>query len=142
MADISAANASIALAVQGFPTTFLVGFDVDDAFLTEPVDVAETKVGVDGVLSYGLVFAPIIMEVMLQADSPSVSLFEAWYAIEQVNLVKYPAVAEIRLFSVRRSYSIEGMVLKDYTAFSPVRRVLGPRRFTMHGQPPIISSQF
>lgn len=143
MASISAINSSFVLGVTGLIATPqpLVGYDVDDAFALEPIDVAETKVGVDGLLSAGLVVEPYPMEIVLQADSPSVALFEAWYANMLANLDVLFAFGTIRHTSLGRSYALINGVLKSYSPASSAKRVLQPRRFTIHWQPPIVGVQ-
>lgn len=144
MGSITAVNSSFTIAVTGLfavPQP-LIGYDVDDAFATEPVDVAETKIGVDGLLSAGLVWTPIAMDVVLQADSPSLSLFEAWYAAMVANGDVYFCFGAVRHQSLRRSYALSNGVLKNYTPMSSAKRVLQPRRFQIHWQPPIIGVPF
>ena len=55
MGTITSANAQVMLNVPGvFPTPVqLAGFAADDAFTQDAYDVAETRMGVDGVLSAG-----------------------------------------------------------------------------------------
>ena len=80
MATITSANSVLTLAVNGlFPVPQVIqGYAVDDAFEGEAVQQAEILMGVDGVLSAGKVFVPYKMTIHLQADSPSIFLFDAW----------------------------------------------------------------
>lgn len=82
MSTLTAANSEFILINPSvFAGPVLVqGYMVDDAFGTEDVSPAEAKIGVDGRKSSG--FTPFLtkMLVHIQADSPSIQLFDSWLA--------------------------------------------------------------
>lgn len=90
MRTITSANGKLVLTVRnllGAPVVgpFTVqGFATDDAFATEVADSAEAVMGVDGKMSAG--YTPFITRqtITLQADSPSIDLFDAWLGAQQV----------------------------------------------------------
>ena len=133
MSSISSANAVFMLGVTGLfaAPQQLQGFDVDDAFDAEGLDAAETKIGIDGIVSAGFVYTIAPTTIALQADSPSVSLFEAWYTAERAAQDKYFAFGQILLPSIGRSYTLVNGVLKKYTPFSSAKKMLQPRSFTI-----------
>ena len=99
MASITSANAILALGInQYFPTPQIIqGFAVDDAFESESVQQSEVLMGVDGILSGGKVFVPYKMTIHLQADSPSVFLFDAWRNAQNAALDVFSAFGSISL---------------------------------------------
>jgi hypothetical protein len=131
MASITSANSIYMLAVTGLFTVpqQLQGYDVDDAFATEAIDTAEVKVGVDGILSSGFIFVPSPQTITLQADSSSITLFEAWRAAEVAAKEKYFASGIISLPSLSRKYTLLNGVLTSYVPISDVKKVVQPRKF-------------
>lgn len=77
---ITSANASLSLSIAGvFPVPIPIeGFSTDDAFDTDNVAPTEAVMGVDGKLSGGYTPYPVKLKVVLQADSPSNLIFDAW----------------------------------------------------------------
>jgi hypothetical protein len=136
--SLTASNSSFAIGVVGLfsAPVGLQGYDVDDAFAVGELDTKEAKIGVDGVLSVGIIYQPITTEIFLQADSISVALFEAWYAAEQAAQQEFQAFATIRIPSLSKSYTLPVGYLKDYQPLSSAKRVLQPRRFSCVWQPP------
>lgn len=133
MASITSANAVFLL---GIGTVFpvpqqLQGFATDDAFSTEAVDIAETKMGVDGILSAGFVFQPIKQSITLQADSLSIAMFDAWYAAQKAQRDVFFANAVIRLPSVSRSYTLINGVLSSYMPISDAKKTLDPQKYAI-----------
>ena len=80
--SITAANAIIMMSVPLlFPVPQQIqGFAPDDVIDVEPQEVSETSMGVDGIFTAGFVFVPVKWNINLQADSTSVSFFDAWQA--------------------------------------------------------------
>src|ERR1700692_2768327 len=99
MSNITAANAVYILSIPNvlLAPTQLQGFAADDIFDTEPLEAAETLMGVDGILSAGFVFVRVPQSITLQADSASNVVFDAWWTQEQANKTKYAASGQIRL---------------------------------------------
>ena len=83
--SITSANALIVLTVPGVlaVATQLQGFAADDVFDTDDVEMAATLMGVDGILSGGFVYSMVPWNIALQADSPSMPVFEAWDQAQQ-----------------------------------------------------------
>lgn len=132
MPDITSSNAVFMLSVPlVFPVPQqLQGFSTDDAFDTDSVEPGETKMGVDGIFSAGVVPVQYPMAIALQADSASAFLFEAWNAIEQTPPRQwYPASAIITLISVGRKYACSQGKLMGFTPISGAKKVLQSRTF-------------
>src|SRR5438045_2746386 len=99
MSSLTAATAIYQLAIASiFPTPQqLQGFAADDVFSTDPLESAEVVMGVDGFLSGGFVFREVKQKIVLQADSPSVFVFDQWWQQSQVAREILPATAVVVL---------------------------------------------
>ena len=133
MATITAANSIFLLSVNSvYPVPqMLQGYATDDAFSTEAVEIAETKMGVDGTLSAGFVFQPIKMSVSLQADSASILIFDAWYAAQKAQQDIYWANAIIRIPGTQRSYVLTNGVLTNYMPIPDVKKTLDHLKYAI-----------
>ena len=131
---ITSANSVLMLGVTGLYDTpqQLQGFAQDDAYSMDTVDTAETMIGVDGFLSAGKVFAVKVMNVTLQADSPSNSFFEDWFQAQESAREVYPAFGIVDQASVGRSYTLNNGYLKNYSPMADAKKVMQPRKFQIH----------
>lgn len=130
---LTAANSVLLLTVAGLfdVPQQLQGFATDDITDLDAVAPAETISGVDGKLSGGWVYVPIVQNIMLQADSDSVRLFEDWYNAGQVARETYIAAGSIFLPAVKRGFVMTKGFLTSYTPLPAVKKVLQPRKFTI-----------
>lgn len=119
------------IAASLLPALAGVGFEVqgyasDDAFATDTVDTVEARKGVDNKASFGYLPRLTKQTVTLQADSPSITLFEtlvsAQDAIQEVILLD----GILALPSVGRSYALVQGALTRITPIAPGKRVLEP----------------
>ena len=128
MATITSVNSVLSLAINTyFPVPQVIqGFAVDDAFESESVQQSETLMGVDGILSGGKVFVPYKMTIHLQADSPSVFLFDAWRNAQDADADVYAASGSIVLSSTSMVYTLQNGFLTSATPFPAVKKTLTP----------------
>jgi hypothetical protein len=130
---ITAANATYTITILGlFPTPQQIqGFATDSAFDTESAEMAEVMKGVDGRMSAGWV--PFITQqgVALQADSPSMFIFDQWINIQKVNREIYPASAIISMPSIKVKFTLTNGVLRTGPQIPGTRKVLQPRTFQL-----------
>jgi hypothetical protein len=112
----------------------LQGYAADDVFSTEAVDSVETQMGVDGNLSGGWVPTPKRQTIVLQADSVSSLMFDAWQQAQEAVRDAFIANAIIRLPSLGRSYVCTKGFLTQYMPIPDARRILQPRRFQITWQ--------
>ena len=136
MPDITSANAVFLLSVPlllPVPQQ-LQGFAADDIFDVADVDATETSMGVDGILSGGMVFAPKTMNIALQADSASIGLFDAWYAGQQGAVAAFAAQGTVTFPSIGVSYALLTGFLKRYKPIADAKKMLMPRKFTIEWQ--------
>lgn len=133
MTDITSANSTLTVAVTSLlPVPFNVqGYAADEAFMTDSIDVAETMMGVDGKLSAG--YTPVIvpLTITLQADSPSISLFDSWLGAQEAGRQIFTAVATLTLPSVAKSYIFTKGVLKSVKKFPDGKKVLQPVQYKL-----------
>lgn len=131
MATITSANAVIVITIPSvFPIPQqLQGFAADDVFETDPLESAETLMGVDGRQSAGFVFVPVHQTFALQADSPSVFIFDTWWAAQQIAHEIFTANATILLTSVSKKWAMTNGVLSNYKPLPDAKKVLQPQRF-------------
>lgn len=78
MSTITSANSVFSITVAGlFPVPQqLHGYSADRAWESENVALAETIMGIDGVLSSGFIYSPYPQNISLQADSSSRQIFQ------------------------------------------------------------------
>jgi hypothetical protein len=102
MTTITSANSILSIAVNnlfGSPQ-IIQGYAVDDAFESESVAQSETMMGVDGKLSAGKVYTPYKMTIHLQANSPSIDMFETWRSQQDAQVDVFSASGSIILPAV------------------------------------------
>ncbi len=133
MADITSANSVLTIGIASLfvVPTQLQGFSQDDAYSMGTVETTENFIGVDGVKSSGYIPQLKTMEITLQADSPSISFFEAWYAAQEAAQEPLVAFGALDQPSVGLSYVLTNGTLKDYTPFAQAKKVLQPRKFSI-----------
>lgn len=137
--DITSANSSFRLTPQLsssvlsglLPALAGIGFEVvgyasDDAFATDSVDVVEARKGVDGRASFG--YTPYLTKqtITLQADSPTISIFET--LLGAMNTLRQPILmdGQLGLPSVGRTYALITGALTRSTPIAPAKKVLEP----------------
>lgn len=134
MTDITSANAVLTISPRaagliGAGAFTVEGFASDDAFMADAVDIAEAVMGVDGKMSIGVV--PYITKqlITLQADSPSVSLFETIVGAQ--NTLRQPIILDaiLSLPSVAKSYTFVKGGLTRITPFPPGKKILQPLQY-------------
>ena len=128
MATITSANAVLSLAINNyFPVPQVIqGFAVDDAFESESVQQSEVLMGVYGTLSGGKIFVPYKMTIHLQADSPSVFLFDAWRNAQNAAVDVFSASGSINLPGTSMVYTLNNGFLTSATPFPAVKKTLTP----------------
>lgn len=112
-----------ALAGVGFPVQ---GYASDDAFAVETVDSAEARMGVDGRLSAGYLPRMTKQTITLQADSPSIQLFEALVGAQDTVREIIFLDGVLTLPAISTSYALSKGVLTRLTPIPPAKKVLEP----------------
>ena len=128
MSTVTSANSQLSIAIDNvFPVPVIIqGFAVDDAFEGESVQQSETLMGVDGNLSAGKVFNPYKMTIHLQADSPSVFLFDSWRSSQDAAIDVFAANGTIVMPSTGMIYTLTNGYLTMASPFPAVKKLLQP----------------
>lgn len=124
---LTVANSTLAITVEAlFPQSQRIqGYSADDAFDFENVENGEYSMGIDGNLSAGFVFNEIPFTWTLQADSPSLGLFEQIYQYEVSNRTKLQLEVTLALPGVSKRYDLVKGYMRRYKAPSG-KKVLQP----------------
>lgn len=107
------------------------GYAADAAFATDETDTAEVLLGVDGKMSAGWVPRMYPQTITLQADSPSIDIFDGIVLAQDANKAIYRLSGVITLPGTQRSYTLSRGVLTRHTVIPGAQRVLQPRTFTI-----------
>jgi hypothetical protein len=137
MGTITSASASIVISIPGvLPSDVpLFGFAADDAFMADSFDVAETRMGVDGILSAGFTPSPKPFKVTFQPDSPSIAVFDLWVTTEESNKEKFQATMVVALPTLSKKYEFNVGWLKNAKKLPDAKKVLEPQTYEIHWQP-------
>lgn len=129
--SITSASAILQISVATiFPTPQQIQqFSADNIFEIDELEVAETSMGVDGVLSAGWVWNEVSWNISLQANSPSNALFDQWYQAEQTAQDKYAASGIVTLKSIGTKFILSNGFLKRFTPMPAAGKTLHTRRF-------------
>ena len=133
MATLTSANSVIMLGVNNvYPTAQqLQGYSADDVFDLEDIDIAETSMGVDGLLSGGLIYVEIPWSIMLQANSPSCQVFDNWHAYNKSQNDLVTATMNISLPGLGYKWVYSNGFLKKYNPAPSAKKIVQPRKFTI-----------
>jgi hypothetical protein len=133
MADITSANSVLILTAVGVwnGPQQIQGYATDDVYSADPLDIAETMMGVDGGLSAGFVYNALPVAYNLMAGSPSIALFDALYTQSRQTRSIYWLNGSITLPSLGMKYALVNGVLKTYPAIPDGGKVLKPRKFSI-----------
>lgn len=131
MSTLTSANSTVAIGVTGLygVAQALQGFSEGDAYSIDAVDVSESMMGVDGILSAGYIPQKKVMKVVLMADSASNNFFDAWYAAQEAAKDVFIAFGVITQPAVKMSYTLGRGFLKNYTPMADAKKILQPRSF-------------
>lgn len=133
MGNLTAVNSVIVLSVAGvFPQgQQLSGYTADDVFDVDQIDVSETVMGIDGLLSGGLIYVAIPWTISLQGNSPSNSVFDQWYAYQKTVGDVAVASMQIALPSLGYKWVYSNGFLKKYSPAPSVKKIVQPRKYTI-----------
>lgn len=131
--DITSANAAITLSCPGVFSApqLMQGFAVDDIFSTDPLEIAETMMGVDGRLSGGMVYNPVTQGWSFMAGSPSIPVFDQIYTQGRANEAVYFMQANIKLIAINMKYNLINGLLVTYPPIPDAKKLLQPRKFAI-----------
>lgn len=136
MATITAANIVFTLAIPGVLSApvNLQGFATDDAFATERVEPAEVILGVDAIASSA--YLPTLSKtiIALQADSPSLLIFDTWKGAQDAAQEVFQASGIILYPSIGKSFALTAGTLTGLVQFPAAKKILQPSSFEITWQ--------
>lgn len=134
---ITSTNATLFLTIASvYPNGIQIfGFSVDDAFVAEPSDTAETQIGVDGYGVMGYRPREVALLIRIFPVSPSITVFEDWYGAQDQIQDMLPCSAIITMPSAGRKYVASYGALQRVSSMAEVRRVLASREFRINFLP-------
>lgn len=128
---ITSANLVFTIRIPGVfdqPVT-IQGASTDDFVSNDAFAATESKPGVDGGLAHGYVYNPFKLKVKLQANSPSVDVFDAWFAAQQQAREAFPCEVTILLPAVGKRYTMTNGGLGNYKPLADAKKTLEPQEF-------------
>lgn len=133
MATLTAANSVLAIQVANLYNVpqVIAGFATDDAFMSPDVTTSQTEMGVDGRLSAGFVPYPTVQEITLQADSPSMAVFDNILSAQASQREVYVINATILLPGTGQKYAMTRGFMTTASPMPGVKKILQPRKFTI-----------
>lgn len=136
MPSITSANAIVMLTVPGVfsSPTPLQQFAADDIFTNDPIQAAETAMGVDGFLAAGFVFNPVSWSVSLMADSPSNDFFDSWYQANVQAVDVFRCNGTVQLPGINKKYNMVNGALTTYRNMPDAAKTLRSRAFVITWQ--------
>ena len=128
---ITSVNAIFAISIEGVYDSpiQLQGFAADGIFDTDPLVPAEIVMGLDGHLSGGYTYHPVKQKIHLQADSPSVQVFEDWYNASVAAQDVFKAQATITLPGTGKSYVMKNGILTSAKMIPDAKKTLSAHEF-------------
>jgi len=103
------------------------GFGGDDAFTFEPVDTAETYLGVDGKLNAGYIPQLKNMSLLLAPTSDAIQIFNnLFFTQEQQSELSFITQGDINIPALGLKYRMTNGVLRNYTPVVGVKKTLQP----------------
>jgi hypothetical protein len=126
--DITSVNSTAYCTIdEVFPAGFaLEGYATDSALDTENVTLAEYRFGVDGKLSVGYINSEIVVNLHLEANSPSTAYLSE--AVAWMRLKKRPCriTLVVTLPSVNQVYTFKDGAMADAKLMPDVKKTLEP----------------
>ena len=124
---LTTANSVMTMTTEALFTSAqrIQGYAADDAFDPEAVENGEYSMGIDGTLSAGFVFNELPLTITLQADSPSLTLFEQIWQYEYSNRTKLQQQFVITVPGPGKRYEYSNGYMRSYKAPSG-KKILQP----------------
>lgn len=126
--DVTSANAQVVLTVDTlYPAgVVLEQFSVDSVASSEPIELVETRRGVDGHMVAGVIKNITTVQVTLEANSPSRSVLEFIRDSQKANERPYECTMTVYMPAINLTKQFVRGVLKSAPAMPSVQRTLQP----------------
>lgn len=129
--DITSANSVLVMTVESlYPAGIrLQQFAVDNAATMDQVQIAETRMGVDGHMAAGYTPAIHPLVIHLEASSPSYDVMLTLYNAQRAMRKPLDVTIVATIPSISRAYTWSTGTLKTGTPFHSVQKVLSPSQW-------------
>ena len=131
--DVTSANATVVLSCDLFSTQ-LMQFSTDSMYEGEDDQVAETRMGVDGMMVAGMTPNIKTVTIHLEASSPSVEFLNLLKQSMEKNRTIYDCSMVITLPSIGKRITYSHGVLQSAKDLPDAKKVLDPTTWTFHFQ--------
>lgn len=130
MSTITSADAVVLLSISSvFPVPqVLEKFSMDANFISESVKLGENRLGVDGEMAKGKIYAILPVTISLMPDSPSIDIFNLWANYIIKNDV-VDATLVITLLSTGYIYTLKQGGLIEAKLIPDGKKVLEPQDY-------------
>lgn len=128
---ITSANSVVTITAAGLYSSpvQLSGYSADKAWGTDNLEIAETQIGVDGRMTAGWIFNTVKQTFSLQADSPSIQIFQSIWAAQAAVRDIYYLSATIEIPSTGERFVCNKGVLRQIKPIPDANRVLAAMEF-------------
>ena len=134
--DITSANATLYLTVEElYPNGVqLMQFSTDQSYASENEQIAETRMGVDGMMVAG--YTPNIKQVTvsLEVSSPSVAVFDYILQATKANRKPYRCSLVADVPSIGKTFTWSYGTLQTGSLSGGASKVLNPMQYVFHFQ--------
>lgn len=137
MRTLTNANSTITLTVPRLipAPRSIEGYAVDDVFMADSIELAQTMMGVDGKMSFGYTPAIKPFTITLMPTSPSIQLFELWGSTMITQREVLPATTLIlQVPGMERVYTFTRGVLVNFKPLPDGKKQLQQVAYTLHWQ--------
>ena len=130
---ITSANSTLTLAVANlFPVPQNIqGFATDAMFDGGDVEIAEGKIGADGLAAYGFIFNLQTLTIELLANSPSRQFFADLVNATKAAREVYTISGSILVPSINMKVTLVNGTLKSYPPFPAAKKTLEDVRYVL-----------
>lgn len=132
--DITSANATAVMTIDElYPAGIrMQQFSTDAGIVSESLEVAETQIGVDGIMAAGVTPNILPITITLQPNSETTTAFEHLMEATNANRRLYECNLTIKLPSVGKTLQFSHGVLKTGNPMPSINRVLAPTTWVFH----------
>jgi hypothetical protein len=129
--SITSANATLTISIPALypvPQT-MQQWAADDAFSTDAIQIAETRMGVDGYMTGGFTPAIVPMTLTLMPDSVSISVFDFLSNSMMVSKEIYTMTGTLLIPATGKSYELQNGILRSVKVLPDAKKVLDPQSY-------------
>lgn len=132
MFDVTSANATVAISVEGLFSTTLQNFSADSAWTSDTIQSAETRMGVDGFMVAGYTPQIKTLTINLEPSSPSLSFLQLLRQAQEANMKPYRVQVVVSIPSIKKRFTFSEGVLQSFKDLADGNTTLGQTQWVFH----------